>query len=154
MNKEEFIRRYGEVAYIAGLQRSRNWNSQHRKESREEANSRLKEWRAINPNKVKVDHREEQRKGGRRYEKHLAYKTTGIPGEKERIRSMHNRYYSAFKKIIAPESQLHHEWIPNTPNYRGVALVEADPHRHGIIDPILILEGEITLLTEEKGVAR
>ncbi len=153
MNKEEFIRRYGEVAWGKMLHQSKGRNAQFRKEHREEMNANLKEWRASNPDKVKADHHEEQRKGGRRYEKHLKYKTTGIPGEKERIRGKHNYYYRSCKRIVAPGSQLHHEWIANTPNYRGVALVEADPHRHGIIDPILILEGAITLLTE-KGLGR
>lgn len=153
MNKEEFIRRYGEAAWGKMRGQSKDWNAQFREEHHEEINANLKEWRAGNQDKVQADHREEQRKGGRRYEKHLAYKTTGIPGEKERTRGRHNYYYAHFKKIIAPESQLHHQWIPETANYTGVALVEADPHRHGIIAPIQILEGEITLLTE-KGLGR
>ena len=33
--------------------------------------------------------------------------------------------------------------------YRGLALVDAKPHRYGIIDVILILDGKITLLTKE-----
>ena len=38
--------------------------------------------------------------------------------------------------------------IPGTADYRGAALVEPIQHQYGIIDPIVILEGEITLLTE------
>lgn len=151
MKKEEFIRRYGEAVYEKKLQQSRDWNAQYREENREEANDKLKEWRAINPDKVEADHREEHRKGGKRYKKHLIYKTIGIPGEKERIRGRHNNHYHSVKQIIAPNSQIHHEWIPETSRYRGVALVEADQHRHGFIDVIQILDGQITILTEEKG---
>ena len=63
---------------------------------------------------------------------------------------MHGNLWRKYKNIIAPESQIHHEWIPGTANYRGVALVEADQHMHGIVDVIEILEGKITLLTEDK----
>lgn len=50
--------------------------------------------------------------------------------------------------IIAPDSQLHHEWVPETCEYRGVALVEAEQHMHGFVD--VIVDGEITRLTEEQ----
>ena len=65
------------------------------------------------------------------------------------IRSKHSRRWRKFKTLIAPGSELHHEWIPETAEYRGVALVEADQHRRGIIDVIQILEGEITLFSME-----
>lgn len=140
MNREEHIRRFGE---------DEKMQQQHRKE----VNANLKRWRTTNPDKVKADHLEEYCKGGKRYEKHLIYKTTGLPGEKERTRGAHANYYRPFKQIIAPDSQIHHEWIPRTSKYRGVALVEKDQHMHGFIDVLQILEGEITLLTE-KGVGR
>lgn len=73
----------------------------------------------------------------------------GIPHEKELVRQKHGNLYRPYKKIIAPESQLHHQWVPGTAEYTGVALVEAKPHQYGYIDVIQILEGEITLLTEE-----
>ena len=72
----------------------------------------------------------------------------GWDKKKDLIRGRHRRYYTPYKQIIAPESQLHHEWIPMTAEYRGVALVEANQHLHGYIDVIQILEGEIMLLTE------
>ena len=40
--------------------------------------------------------------------------------------------------------------VPKTARYMGVALVERNLHRHGIIRVIEILEGQITLLTEEE----
>ena len=74
----------------------------------------------------------------------------GLPHAKGLIRWKHGKYYAPYKKIIDTENltQLHHEWIPGTADYRGTALVEADSHMHGFIDVIQILEGEITLLTE------
>jgi hypothetical protein len=75
---------------------------------------------------------------------------TGLQGARNKIRGRHSHEYKPYKAIIAPESQLHHEWLPDSPEYRGLALVEADPHMHGFVDVIEILDGEITLLTEEE----
>ena len=55
-----------------------------------------------------------------------------------------------YKRIIAPGSQLHHQWIPKTSDYTGLALVEVNPHKYGIINVIEILDGEITLFTEKE----
>jgi hypothetical protein len=73
---------------------------------------------------------------------------SGLQGARKRIRMKHGREYRPYKMIIAPESQIHHEWIDDTAEYRGVALVETKPHQYGIIDVIQILDGEITVLTE------
>lgn len=129
MDKAEFIKRRGIVAYEKTLQRKRRW------------------WEE-NPEKAKIKSNETHRKGGKYYEQHRQYQMNGIPHEKGLIRHKHQDLYRPFKQIIAPTSQLHHEWIPGTLNYRGVALVEAVQHQYGIIDPIVILEGEITLLAE------
>ena len=75
---------------------------------------------------------------------------SGIPHAKNLIRKKHLKKWAPYKKIIAPASQLHHEWIPETADYRGMALVEKDQHLHGFIDVIQVLEGEITLLTESE----
>lgn len=130
MKKEERISRYGEAAY-------------------ESLKTHIKDWRERNPDKVIADHRNQSNKGGKRYGLNLEYKTKGIQGEKNSTRTKHAKQFRPFKRIIAPNSQIHHEWIPATANYRGLALVEANQHRHGIIDVIIILQGKITLLTEE-----
>jgi len=75
---------------------------------------------------------------------------TGLQHEKTLIRQKHQRIWNLYKQIIAPNSNLHHEWLPNTADFRGVALVDKEEHQHGIINPIAILEGKITLLTEEE----
>ena len=131
MNKEERIKRYGEVAYGKKLQQDRDW-------------------RKANPEKVKNQQNEESHKGGTHYERMLKYNTTGLRGERHRIRMKHAKQYCPFKQIIAPETQIHHEWIFGTAEYTGVALVETKPHQYGIIDVIKILEGKITLLSEKE----
>lgn len=161
MKKAEIIERYGEDVYMKNLARDRarykahpeeykavikKWQDEHR----EQVNACARAWRAANPGSVQIQNRELCRKGGKRYEKGLEYKRTGIPGEKSKIRIKHANQYRSFKRIIAPDSEIHHEWIGNTAEYRGMALVEANPHRYGIIDVIQILDGKITVLTEEE----
>ena len=146
MDKEEIIRRRGVVAYKKKLQYNSDYGIHHR----EEGNIRKNEWRGRNPAKVATLNREINRKGGKYYEAKLKYNITGVQGERAQIRTKHAKYYRPFKRIIASASQLHHEWIPETASYMGLALVEKDQHMHGYIDVIQILEGEITLLSEEE----
>ena len=116
----------------------------------EERKRRSREWALKHPEKVKANNHEMCHKGGKYYEQRLKYDSAGIRHERNLVRSKHKQRYRPYKKIIAPDSVLHHEWLPNTANYQGVALVEKDQHQHGFIDVIQILEGEITLLTEEE----
>ena len=146
MNKEEYIARYGCEAYDKMLAQTRAWQKAHL----EEENARLKKYKEEHQEQVTADRQEQYRKGGRRYAKNLEYQKTGIPGEKNKIRKKHRKQYRPYKRIIAPDSQLHHEWIPKTSDYRGVALVEKEQHMYGFIDVIEILDGKITLLTEEQ----
>ena len=147
MKKEDYLRRRGgggEAAYEKMLQQSRDWMAKHPEEKK--AND--KEWCENNPDKVVAHNRERCRKGGRHYENNLKREHRGLRGERNRVRRKHARFYQPYKQIIAPTSQLHHEWIPGTADYRGAALVEPIQHQYGIINPIVILEGEITLLIE------
>lgn len=146
MNKEEFIEKYGGAAYEKRLAQAREWRAAHR----EEHNALCRKWRAANPDKVKAQHQEQSCKGGKRYKKKRAYQMSGIPHEKSLVRKKHEHRWAKYKHIIAPDSQIHHEWIPDTADYRGVALVEKDTHMHGYIDVIQILDGKITLLTEKE----
>jgi hypothetical protein len=96
-------------------------------------------------------HNEEQfRKGGKYYEKWLELDRTGLRGERNKVRGRHQKRWRDYKKIIAPGSQLHHQWQPGTAEYDGVALVERDQHMHGIIKVIQILKGVITVFTEKE----
>ena len=110
----------------------------------------VQEWMSIEENKKYNDLKspEQCRKGGKYYLKKQKYNHTGLQGERHKVRNKHGNLWRRFKNIIAPGSQIHHQWRKNSAGYDGVALVEKDQHQHGIIKPIVILEGQITLLTE------
>ena len=152
MKKEECIARYGEAEYARRLEQRRAYYKAHK----EEDNARNKKYREEHKEeeeyqeKVKARNQEQNRKGGKYYDKMLEDDRTGLRGARKKIRMKHAHYYKPYKAIIAPDSQLHHEWVPDTSEYRGVALVEADQHMHGFVDVIEILDGKITLLTEEE----
>jgi hypothetical protein len=169
MKKAETIERYGEAAYEKILARNRAWNKAHpeerkarskkwreehpeevkahkkkyHEEHKEAENARVKKWQEEHPEEVIADHQEECRKGGKRYERNLKYMQTGLQGARNRIRNKHNREFREIKDTLAQEVELHHEWIGDTAEYRGVALVEKKAHRNGFIDVILLLDGEI-----------
>lgn len=157
--KSEYIAKHGEEAYAKRLEHRREWGRRlpggEAQRSRERREEDPKKWRTYyrersrkDPEKVKEKGRQVSRKGGKYYEKKQKYKQTGIPGERERIRMRHGYYWREYKNFVAPNSELHHQWVPNTAEYTGLALVEKDAHRHGDIDVIQIIEGEITLLSE------
>ena len=146
MKKSKYIERYGEAAYEKKLEQTRAWQDEHR----EEENTRRKKYRKEHQDREKAHHREQSRKGGKHYDKTLEYNRTGLSGDRKKIRMKHGNQYRPYKQIIAPDSQIHHEWLPDTAEYRGLALVEANAHQYGIIDVIQILDGEITQLTEEQ----
>ena len=142
MKKDETIERYGREFYLKNIADSKEWVSRNPERQR----NTLARWRANNPQKVLEVNRQKGRRGGIYYEQ----AHTGIPGARNKIRNKHGKKWRPYKQIIAPGSQLHHQWIPETANYSGLALVEADQHTHGFIDVIKILEGEITLFTEKE----
>jgi hypothetical protein len=161
MKKEEYIKRYCEAAYPKKLEQRRAWGEAHPEKVREQTRAwyeahpgkrreQHRAWEESHPEEVLAGHREQCRKGGKRYDKHLIYQHTGLRGARNKIRRNHARQYQQFKKIIAPDSQVHHQWIPETSEYTGVALVEADRHMHGFVDVIKVLKGEITLFTEKE----
>ena len=157
MKKEEIIRRYGVETWERKQQEKRDWYDRHREEHKARNEKwrvnnpeKMKEWREANSDKVKAHSHEQMHKGGKGYIAQLKYNRSGVQGERHIVRSKHGLFYRPFKQIIAPESQIHHEWIPDTAGYTGVALVEKDQHMHGYIDVIKILEGDITLFTEEQ----
>ncbi len=131
MKVNDFIVKYGEATYVRQKELRRAWDKAH-------------------PGRKKKANYEQGHKDGEYYQKTLKYRASGVNGKRNKIRGNHRHAWSEFKKIIAPGSQLHHQWLPGTAEYSGVALVEADMHLHGIIDVIRILEGKITLFTEEE----
>ena len=143
--KDDFISGHIKEAHEKRLKQMRAYYKVHK----EEENVRARKYKEEHPEQVRANDQRASRKGGKRYEKMLTYSRTGIPGGKKKIRRIHARQYKSYKDIIAPESQIHHQWVIDTVEYTGMALVEADQHMHGFVDVIQILEGEITLFTEE-----
>ncbi|MBE9595150.1 MAG: hypothetical protein IMF19_16920 [Proteobacteria bacterium] len=142
MKKSEFIERHGEAGYALQLKR----NSERKRTF--EGRRRRKEWEERNFEKIIENNRAQSRRGGKYYKKKLEYKKNGVPGERVRVRGRDGYKWRPYKRIIAPESQLHHSWLPNSSEHTGLALVEADAHMHGFIDVIEILGGKISLFTE------
>ena len=148
-NKDEHnesVKRWNDAHPDEVKANNRRWQETHR-ESRCQSTQKYRE---THPDEVEALRRERARKGGKYYQQMLRYHNTGLPRERKRVRTKHARLYRQYKMIIAPDSEIHHEWIPDTAKYTGMALVETDAHRHGFIDVIELLDGKITLLTEEQ----
>jgi hypothetical protein len=161
MNKNEIIGRYGIGEYERRLAQKQEYYKAHREEVKarvkkyqdahpEEEKAATKRYCEEHPERINTNNREKCRKGGKHYAKHLRDNRTGLQGARNTIRCKHRNTWRQYKMIIAPNSQIHHEWILGTSRYRGIALVERDAHQHGIIDVIQILKGKITLFTEEE----
>jgi len=120
-------------------QATRRWYLNHKSETIQ----RSKIWREKNPEKSKAIKRRSRKN-------HPHYEKSPLRRGRNLIRKNHQRRYRPFKLIVAPDSQIHHEWVPNSTTYRGVALVEGRRHRYGFIDVIGILDGEITLFSEKE----
>lgn len=148
--KEDFIAKYGESAYKKRLIRGRESSKEWYKRNPEKAAKTQREWRRRNPEEVRKKNREIHQKGGKYYESNRKYNQTGIPGARERIREHSRVKWRRYKHIIAPDSQLHHQWRPQSALYDGLALVEGNSHMYGFVDVIKILEGKITLFTEKE----
>ena len=134
----------GEDVYNKRLQQTQAWKKTHLEQAKEQ----IQEWKSEHPKEVKKYDYEFSHKKGKYYEQRREYDRNGLRHERNLVRNKHRIHYYPYKRIIAPASQIHHEWIPETADYTGIALVEADQHTHGYIDVIQILEGKITLLTE------
>lgn len=133
MKKEEYVRRYGVESYERYRKNIRIWLKKHASQVQEIQ---------------KISSAERNRKNGKYYAKKRQFETTGIQRVKRLVRAKHQKRWNKYKQIIAPNSELHHEWIPNSGRYRGVALVDKEKHRHGVINPIQIIEGKIMLFSE------
>ena len=144
MNRQERMKKYGEDAYMKILAQMKERYKKDRAKYCE--NSRRR--RAANPERVTAESHEQNRKGGKYYEKAQEYERTRLRRERRVVRGKHAKKWRPYKNIIAPGSQLHHQWHSGNAKYTGLALVEADAHMHRIIKVIRILEGAITIYTE------
>jgi len=115
--------------------------------------ARSKTWCDANPGVRKLHHEEANRKGGKHYVETLRKQQEGLRGKRSLKRVKDAKKYKPLKNLVDPDgnlTQVHHQWLPGSAECRGVAIVEKDRHIHGYIDVIRIVEGEITLFTEEE----
>jgi len=133
MKKTETIRRRGLKAYERDLSLS-------------------KIWARSNPERTREYARRRNRPGGKYYMSVLRKNTEGLRHERANRRGRDGAKYRHFKKFIDPlgQTQVHHSWYVASAECEGVALVEKNQHQHGFIDVIEILEGEITVFTEQE----
>ena len=124
----------------------RLWSKFWRKNNNQEKKNQADQlWRENNPEKID-QYAKESRKDGKYYAKRLMYEKTGLQKEKRKIRHNHSRKWQKYKGNWLTETEIHHEWIHETADYNGIAIVDKSEHRHNIINPIEILEGNITLM--------
>jgi hypothetical protein len=127
--KDDFIAKHGEEAYCKRLEGRRTWGNklpggeaQRSRKQRAADPEKYREyeraWRERNPETNIEKGRKVSRKGGAYYEKKQKYKQTGLSGEREHVRMRHGYYWRPYKNIIAPGSQLHHQWVPGTAKYQ------------------------------------
>lgn len=77
MNKADFIKKYGEKAYLKQQEQTRIWQSSH-------------------PGWFDKAQRNTYQKGGKYYEVTLRKHRTGLQGEKGHVRSKHGHIYRPF----------------------------------------------------------
>ena len=159
MNKQEYIKYYGEEGwrnllekqkeyYKQNKERKKRYSNEYRKVHVEKYKGYKKHWALRNPDKIKQTRNNQCRKTGLFYERNLIKEHTGLRGARNKIRSKHANVWRKYKGNWLIETQIHHEWIEGTAGYRGIAIVDKMEHQYGIINPIKILEGEITLLCD------
>jgi hypothetical protein len=133
MKKEEFIRKKGTAAWEAQLAKSRRTQLRNRVNKAREAQEEFQ----------KLHYSEQQeilRDMWKKREGH--YSRSGLP---QNITAARNKIRQAHcAKWPSDVLDHHHEWIEDTAEYTGVALVEREAHRHGIINVVTLLEGVIT----------
>jgi hypothetical protein len=72
---------------------------------------------------------EMHRKGGKYYEKYLRYNRTGLQGARQRVRIFHCSVIAKYRRFLGSGNcEIHHDWIPGTPRYNYLALVEKGEH--------------------------
>jgi hypothetical protein len=64
------------------------------------------------------------RKGGESYDTYKKYNVTGIRGKRTRVRAIDGKNWRPFKKIIAPETEVHHLWKDGSAEFFGLAIVD------------------------------
>jgi hypothetical protein len=134
MNKNAFIEKWGIVAYEKRMKMSRDWRQAH-PENTEKWHKQIRDWKRTHPIRVKRIARDSYRKHRQEI---LNRQCTDTEGMRRSIRAKCGRIWALYKNIIAPGSRLHYEWIPETVEYKCIALVEKDQSQYSFNDVIHI----------------
>ena len=134
MKKEEYIRKYGPAAWEAKLSKARRTRITNKvdkglKDKKESKTENYIEQQELMRVQWKKD------KGTKRRSR----LSEDVLMERQKIRHAH---YIKWGGGI--DLDIHHGWIGDTADYQGVALVERDAHRRGIINIVIPIEGGIT----------
>lgn len=166
MKKEEYIKKYGVEKWLEYIAYQRDYYTKNiekvREKNREYQREYQRKYYAENKEKVKERCREHIREYQHKYYADIEIRGrvheymkkycgslsdhNSIPYRKSLIRQRdHHRFFSIKQFFQNLQTDIHHEWIPNTADYTFIALVERDKHRYNIIDPIVILEKKVVL---------
>lgn len=134
MKKEEYIRKYGPVAWEARLSKARRTRIKNKVDTGLKVEKELTTENYIEQQELM---REQWKKDNRT--KCRSRLSEDVLRERQKIR--HDHYVKWGGGI---DLDIHHGWIEDTADYQGVALVEREPHRRGVINVVIPLEGVIT----------
>jgi hypothetical protein len=121
MNKNAFIEKWGIAAYEKRMKVSRDWRQAH-PENTEKWRKQICDWKRTHPIRVKRIARDSYRKHRKEI---LNRQCTDTEGLRRSIRGKH-RIWSKYKRFVALATRQHYEWIPETAEYKCIALVEND----------------------------
>lgn len=138
MKKEEYIRKYGPAAWEERLSKTRRTRVKNKVDKCLKIKNESEKG---NPTDQQESLRDQWKKeNGAKFRPRL---NECVLKERNKIRQAH------YVKWRSPHFDVHHEWVGDTADYRGVALVERIAHRHGIINVVIPLEGVITEFTRK-----
>lgn len=166
MKKDEFVKRYGIVAYEKQMKRVRDWRLRNTEKTKdyqrghsakgsnqmekgvfakewgseiyEEIVNQARDWALSHPEKVKKYQQEYGKKGINYYFKKLICDHVGLARTRNHIMHKHGSIWRKYKRFVAPRTRLHYEWIPDIDEYKCVAIVETVQSQYPFKDVIHI----------------
>jgi hypothetical protein len=133
MKKDEFVERYGIVAYESQMKRVRDWRADH-PENTENWYKQIRDWHVAHPRKtIKQTEKEDNS-----YFRKLICDFVGLGRMRKRVTGKYGYIWRKYIRIIAPLSRLYYLWLPETDNCKCIALVERNQRQYAFKDVIHI----------------
>jgi hypothetical protein len=133
MKKEEYIRKYGPAAWEERLSKTRRTRVKNKVDKGLKIKNESNKGNQTDQQESLRD--QWKKENGAKFRSRL---NECVLQERNKIRQAHHAKWGS------ADFDIHHEWSEDTADYRGVALVERTPHRHGVIKVVIPLEGVIT----------